>query len=127
MATRPLFKFTGFVNLPVKRAEQGFWEDGDWVDGVFTEILVKSNVQPLKPHEIMTLPESERSRDWLKVYSAERLRAAQEGASGWDADEFEWNGYTYRIMKEYNFQMGVLDHWKAWAARTPVTPNKRNA
>lgn len=125
MATRPTFRFTGFVMLPVTRRSKGDYVDGEWVEGAPTVLSIKCNVQPLKPSELMVLPESDRTREWLKVYSAEELRTAQEGEGGWDADEFIWNGYKYRVMKDYNFQMGVLDHWKAWAARVPVTPDEQ--
>lgn len=123
MATKPTFKHTGFVMLPIDRRLQGHYVDGHWVEGGITVVTAKCNVQPLKPSEMMLLPESDRTREWLKVYSDSQLRTAQEGVGGWDADEFVWNGYRFRVMKDYNFQMGVLDHWKAWAARIPVTPN----
>jgi hypothetical protein len=123
MATKPTFRYTGFVQLPINRRVQGQFVDGDWVEGGITVVTAKCNVQPLKPSELMLLPESERTREWLKVYSDVELRTAQEGIGGWEADEFVWQGYTYKVMKDYNFAMGVLDHWKAWAARVPVTPN----
>lgn len=123
MATKPTFTRTGFVNIPIIRRLQGEYVDGDWVAGGLEEIIIKCNIQPLKPNELMMLPESDRTRDWLKVYSASELRKAQEGTNGWDADEFVWQGYRYMIMKQENYAMGVLDHWKAYAARIPVTPN----
>lgn len=123
MATKPTFQLTKFVMLPIFRKTQGEYVEGDWVNGSITTLSVKCNVQPLKPAEIMLLPESDRTREWLKIYSDSQLRKGQEGIGGWDADEFEWQGYRYRVMKEYNFAMGVLDHWKAWAARIPNTPN----
>ena len=46
-----------------------------------------------------------------------------------DADEFEWESmedgqtYTYKIMKVRRYKMGILDHWRAFAARKEITPN----
>ena len=81
------------------------------------------NIQPLRPSEILQMPEADRTREWYKVYCAEDLRTLQEGVSGHAADEFVWQGYNYKIMKVSNWSMGILNHFRAYAARTPVTPN----
>lgn len=125
MATRPTFRSTGFVMLDVYRASEGSYVDGEWQEGDTTVVVCKCNIQPLKPSETLAMPESERTRDWLKIYSDVELRKSQEGDDGWGADEFEWQGYRYRIMKVSSYHMGVLDHHKALAARIPITPNDK--
>lgn len=119
----PNFLLTKTVPITVYRRSQGSYVDGVWTDGIETSTVVNVNIQPLKPSEIMMMPESERTKEWYKLYSAEELKTLQEGNSGWSADEFTWNGYRYRVMKVYSFGMGTLNHFKAWAARIPVTPN----
>jgi hypothetical protein len=126
---KPTFLLTKKVPVILKRRAQGSYVDGDWVEGGTSDVTIDANVQPVKPHELMQFPESERSKEWLKIYSADEIRSQVEGVGGWDADEFQWESmedgklYTFKVMKVYRFKMGVLDHHKGWAARTEITPN----
>jgi len=67
------------------------------------------------------MPESDRTREWYRLWTTDLVRTKQEGDSGWDADEFIWRGYRYQIMKAQSWDMGVLDHYSAWAARIGPT------
>ena len=121
------FKLIGFSPVTIKRRSAGSYVDGGWVEGTTSDILVQMKVQPAKPLELMQFPESERSREWLKVYCDTNLRTQVEGANGFDADEFEWESvvdgvlYTFKIMKMYRFKDSVIDHWKGWAARMELS------
>lgn len=125
----PKFQLTKKLPVTLKRRTQGSYVDGDWVEGSTSDVVIQANVQPLKPHELLQLPESERSREWLKIYSADEIRAQVEGTGGWDSDEFQWESiedgklYTFKVMKVYRFKMSILDHWKGWAARVSLTPD----
>lgn len=124
MATKPRFLLTGSVELSIQRnTSKGSYVKGKWVEGVYQSITRKVNIQPMQYHQTLLLPESERTKQWFVLYCAEDLKASQEGDDGWEADRFEWEGHTYEIMKVRRWQMGVLDHWEAQAARVPVTPN----
>lgn len=126
---KPTFLLTKKVPVVIKRRIQGSYVNGDWVEGTVSDVPIEANVQPVKPHELMQFPESERSKEWLKIYSADEIRSQVEGTGGWDADEFVWESmedgksYTFKVMKVYRFKMGVLDHWKGWAARREISPN----
>lgn len=120
---KPRFLLTKSIELTVYRKTQGSWVDGDWVGGAESTITRTVNIQPLKPNEILLLPESERTRQWYKVYSDEDLRTDKEGVGGYDADEFVYQGERYKVMKALNFAMGILDHHKVLAARIELTPN----
>mgnify|MGYP007090577654 FL=1 len=120
---RPQFLLTKKIPLTIYRKEAGSYVRGVWVDGPEIEVVVEVNIQPVKPSEVQMMPESDRTREWYKVYSADLLRTKQEGDNGWAADQFEWQGHRYEVMKVQNYAMGTLDHWKAWAARISVTPN----
>ncbi len=124
------FQMIKFTNVDVTRRNQGSYQQGDWVEGGTEVFTAGLKVQPVKPFELMQFPESERSREWLKVYcNTHNLRSQIEGDDGWDADEFEWNSivdgvdYTFKIMKTYRFKDSAIDHWKGWAARKELTPN----
>lgn len=84
---------------------------------------VVCNVQPvLKSSDTILLPEADRSKACLKVYTkGDQLRALREGDAGWAADRFEWQGDLYEVMKVINYAMGVLNHYKAICMRVELT------
>lgn len=122
---KPQFLLTHKIPMTIYRRSSGEYVDGDWVEGEVVEVSTQVNIQPLKGYEILQLPESERTRVWWKVYSADQLRTEKEGDGGWDADEFEWKGDRYKVMKLDDWQnaMGILEHCKAYCTRLELTPN----
>jgi hypothetical protein len=126
---KPQFLLTHKIPIVITRRAQDTYVDGDPVEGAQTTLTIQGNVQPLKDYELMQLPESERTRDWQKVYSADEMRAEVEGVGGWGADTFQWDSvedgktYTYRVMRVRRYKMGILDHWRAFCARESLTPN----
>ena len=118
---RPQFLLTKKIPLTIYRKEKGSYVRGVWVDGPEVEVVVEVNIQPVKPSEVQMMPESDRTREWYKVYSADLLRTKQEGDNGWAADQFEWQGHRYEVMKVQNYAMGTLDHYRALAARIGPT------
>lgn len=122
---KPNFLLTHKIPLTIYRQESGSFVDGDWVEGSVVEVPLQVNIQPLKPYEIMMLPEADRTRVWIKFYSADYARTLKEGNAGWDADEFIWKNDRYKIMKvdDWTNGMGILEHVKIQAARIELTPN----
>lgn len=120
--TKPRFLMTGKVQLEVRRKGKGYYDDdGFWVDSPETAIFVEANVQPLNDRDLMLMPESERTKEWIKIYSASEIRQAKEGPSGYEADFVVWEGELFRVMRAKNYKMGPQDHWKAQAARVPLS------
>lgn len=122
---KPQFLLTNKIPLTIYRRSLGEYVEGEWIEGTTVEVPVQVNIQPLKGYEILQLPESERTRVWWKLYSADVLRTEKEGDGGWDADEFVWKGDRYKIMKldDWTSGMGILEHTKAYATRIELTPN----
>lgn len=122
---KPNFLLTHKIPITIYRQESGSFVDGDWVDGAVVEVPLEVNIQPLKPYEIMMLPEADRTRVWVKFYSADYARTLKEGTYGWSADEFIWKNDRYKIMKvdDWTNGMGILEHVKIQAARIELTPN----
>ena len=120
---RPQFLLTHKIPLTIYRRALGAFVEGDWVEGTTTEVNILVNIQPLKGYEILQLPESERTRVWWKVYSADLLRTEKEGSH--DADEFVFKGDRYKVMKvdDWLSGMSILEHAKAYATRIELTPN----
>lgn len=122
---KPQFLLTNKIPVVITRQELSHYEDGDVVPGATTTFTAEVNIQPLKPYEVMMLPESERTRSWWAVFSADVLRTQKEGDGGWEADTFTWKDDTYKIMKveDWTNGMGILEHVRCTAVRIEITPN----
>lgn len=121
--SKPPFLSVGKVCLTIYRSSLGQYVDGFYQENTDDESFkLWANVQPLSYHETLLLPEQSRSNKTLKVYSRCNLRTAKEGS--WQADEFDWDGDRYRVMKTLSYKMGVLDHSKAICERIEITPDE---
>lgn len=101
----------------------GHREDGDWVEGETSVVTIQANVQPFSDYQVYILPEADRSKNWLWVFSSSNMFQKKEGAVAREGDRFIWNGEWYEVMKTQTFEMRVRDHTEAKAARIELTPN----
>lgn len=104
---------TGKVPLILNRPDLtgGSYVDGIWVEASSTQVEIMANIQPVGYKETMIVEEADRSKKMVKVYSSSPIYSEEENENG--ADEFEWEGDTYRVMKVLNYSMGILNHYKA--------------
>lgn len=118
-------QFTLVKKIPVTftRITQGSYVNGDWVEGTPSNIVIDANVHPFSDYQVFMLPEADRSRSWMWVFTASELRARKEGASGYGGDRFTWDGEVYEIMKTQKYSMSVQDHFESKATRVELTPN----
>lgn len=119
MFRTPPLLITGMTTLDVIRREAPVLVRGRPQPGAESIVPVACNVQPvLKSSDTLLIAESDRSKACLKVYTkGHELRALKEGTSGWAADRFYWQGDLYEIMKVINYDMGILNHYKAICMR----------
>lgn len=122
MRNPPLF-LVGRTTLDVTRTTASTYVNGRAVPGTSQVVQVVCNVQPvLKTSDTLMLPEADRSKACLKVYTnGDALKSLKEGGSGWAADRFIWDGDLYEVMKVIPYKMGVLDHYKAVCMRVELT------
>lgn len=113
--TIPSFNLTRKVPLTISRYALGNYTTGDYVKATPTTVIVEANIQPMRDREILQMPEADRTKIWVKVYSASLIRSNKEGA--YDADRFEWQGDIFQVEKVQNYSMGVLDHYRATACK----------
>lgn len=120
--SKPTFQLTNVIDIKVIR-KVGEWIMGKWVETVIpVEIIIEGNAQPLKFQEILQLPESDRTKEWIKIYTTDHLITAEESAeTGNTADVVLFEGNTYKVMKQRHYRMGILDHSHALAAREPLS------
>ena len=74
---------TGKITL--KKFLDGRYVNGHWVDGKHKSVEISVSVQPMKPNEMLLLPEGRRNIGGIKIYSETELKAADEKA-GINAD-----------------------------------------
>lgn len=121
----PQFTLTGRLPITVYRKGKDTIVKGRPVPAVETSFVVEANVQPFNYRDLMVLPESDRTKEWIKVYVAtsEILRTARQGSDGYDADEVLWNGERFKVMRLQSYAMGILDHVRALCARVEISAN----
>lgn len=119
----PPLLLTGHTTLDIIRREAETIIRGRPSPGAESVVPVVCNVQPvLKSTDTYLLPEADRSRATLKVYTkGEPLRQRTEGVDGYAADRFYWKGQLYEVMKVIDYDMGVLNHYKALCMRVELT------
>ena len=124
--TTPKFQLTKKIPITVYRATPGAWVKGRWVKGEAVELVVEANVQPMRGHELIVLPEADRTKESIKVYCVGTLQTVEDVAQE-EADIIIWNEKKFRAIRTMPYQMGVLDHTKTICVRLPETPqNKAN-
>lgn len=118
-------QFTLVKKVPVDilRHTKGSYVDGEWVEGGETSTTIQANVHPFSDYQVMILPESDRTRSWMWLFTSDVVRQKKEGTDGYGADRFMWDGDLYEVMAVRNYKMGVVDHKEAKCARVELTPN----
>lgn len=124
--TIPQFLLTHKIPITILRQGEGGYVDGYWVNGVETPLNIEANVQPMRGHELLTLPESDRTKESIKVYCVETLRTVEEVGQT-KADIIVWEGKRFQAIKTMTYKMGVLDHTKTICYRLPETPQNQAA
>lgn len=90
----------------------GSWVDGIYVPAATANIPVICSIQPLRGNETQQLPEGRRSIEHMKLYTATKLRAADEKAKT-PADIISYDGKTWEVMEVQNwYQTSGLQHYK---------------
>jgi hypothetical protein len=117
------FSLVGKVPVTVTRHSAGSFVEGDWVEGTAITIIVNANVQPFSDYQVMMLAESDRTKNWVLLFTSDMMRSKKEGSSGYGADHFVWDGDTYEVMRTNKWSMRVVDHYEVRAVRIELTPN----
>lgn len=123
MTIAPLL-LVGKQRIILNRYSADKFVNGRKVVGDKEEIPIYANIQPTKKwNDMMQLPEGERTRPTVKIYTTFPVRMRREGDDGWAPDTFNWpvDGNTYQVRAVYAWQMGVLNHYKAICVRVEVT------
>lgn len=121
--SKPQFLLVKKKPVVFTRREPSRYVNGRLVPGAEVQLTIEANIHPFSDYQVSIMPEADRTKDWLWVFSAEELRLKKEGPNGHGADTFEWLGDTYEIMKVAQYDMGILDSFQCKAAKIGPTPN----
>lgn len=117
-----LLPLTGQIDILVTSSSGGSYVRGVYVKGTPTSRTIKANVQPvLKSTDTLILPESDRSKEIIKIYTTEKLKSRKEGSAPNEGDLVSYDGKTFEVMKVIEYKMGILNHTKAIAVRKEIT------
>jgi hypothetical protein len=117
-----LLPLNGQVEIVIRRSVGGTWVRGVYTPNPTTPTAIKANIQPiLKSTDTLLLPEGDRSREMVKVYTTFELFQRREGDSPTQGDTFVFDGKTWEVMKTIGYKMGVLNHYKSICVRREIT------
>jgi hypothetical protein len=130
-----MFLLTKSIEVQVLRAATvgGYNDEGLWEAGTRLPVTIKANIQPLKAAQTLLLTPSERTKEWINIWTKDVIYKMEEGqyvkerdnpdnlnvmATGhpWEADLVVYDRKTYKVMGISKYRMGVLDHYHALAA-----------
>ena len=115
----PLFSRVGKVNTTVTRSNGGGYVLGKWTLLPTTNIYITANIQPNPTfNQMRTLPEGDRTKQAIAIYSKQELFMAEEGtANPKKADIVDWDGKKWEVKVSITYKMGILNHCEAVAVR----------
>lgn len=117
-----LLPLTGSIDIVVTSTGQGSWVKGVYQKGTPNERTISANVQPvLKGTDTLLVPEADRSKEIIKIYTTEKLVSRIEGSNPNDADTIVYDGKTFEVMRVISYKIGILNHYKAIAVRKELT------
>lgn len=115
------FSLVKKVPVDILRHAQDTYVNGRLVVGAVTTVTVQANVHPFSDYQLMLLPDAERSKSWVWMFTSCEVRQKKEGS--WGADQFYWDGDLYEVMKSQHYVMQTRSHFEAKAVRKELTPN----
>ena len=92
---------------------------GKPVESPKTILSMVANVQPaLQMNRMNLLPEGDRSKQAILVFTVQELKMADEGLNfPTKADVVIWKGKRWEVKMAFNYEMGVMDHCESICVR----------
>ena len=114
--TSPTFKLVKKINISRTRYGAGTYVNGRYVDSTESVDTIEANVQPLPGEELINLPELQRDKEVIQVFTTSELLTASE-SNAKRADRVTYDGKVYEVHLVEKFIMGVQDHYRAVAVK----------
>jgi hypothetical protein len=101
----------------VRRYASGSLVKGRWVpDASYTETEIIASIQPMSGRERELLPEGERTKEIIRIYTKHGLRQAME-KNNVKGDQVSYKGRMYEVKRvdTWDFDWNNMAHFKAMA------------
>ena len=92
--------------ITIKRYSTGSYEKGHFVEGTEISITGYANIQPLNGNELLQLPEGDRQKESIKVYSLDTVLRNKDILVDSNSNEYE-------LQQVKNYSQEVIPHYKA--------------
>lgn len=94
---------------------------GTYVEGIYQDVILPvfnmdASVQTMKPHEMINLPEAQRTKEAIWIFSDSQLFTVNEKTKI-KADRVLWRGDDYEIQKVEDWTKTDLPHFKSIGIR----------
>jgi hypothetical protein len=110
--------------VELERFTAGSYTKGVYAKGQSTTCDLDVNVQPVKPSEMLSLPEGQRTKETIKIFSDEALRSVEQVGSE-AADRITYNDKVYEVFSTKNWQFSRIAHWMSLAQRVNTNESTR--
>lgn len=75
------------------------WVDGEWVGSESRTVTIFANIQPaMASYQSKMLPESEREKEAINIFSNDWLYTARTGSNALEADVILYRGAKWRVV-----------------------------
>ncbi len=91
-------------SITVKRKAAGAYVNGHYVTGAESNYSALASVQPLSGEEILQLPEADRKRESLKMFTPSEIKVN---------DTVTRAGRNYEVQKVMDFSAHRIPHYEA--------------
>jgi hypothetical protein len=91
----------------------GSYVAGRWVEGAGSAFEIVASIQPATPKELQRLPEGDRVRDVIAIWTTTELQVAASPAA--QADRVTYAGASYEVQAVERWDLG--EYFKALASR----------
>lgn len=96
----------------VTRASAGTRTKGKYIAGPTSEVTIEANWQPLNGKELLNLPELQRTKRSIKVYSEDEIKGMDE-ANKIPADIITIEDGSKFEIQNVRYYKELNEHWKA--------------
>lgn len=104
------------IKVIVERANTGEWLHGKWVNAERTLITVDANIQPaLMGNQAKRLPEGDRTKRSIVIYSIQELLMTREGDTARLGDIVHYDGEKWEVRSAITYKMNILNHCESIA------------
>lgn len=109
--SRVVERYALTADLSIERYGGGSWADGRWVNEQPTAVALTAHVQPMGQEAKQILPEGDRTRDGITVWSTTAIRPVQR-SEGKPGDVVLWGGKSYEVVALTDWS-SQGDYWEA--------------